>query len=268
MDTSKVKLRDLCFLEDTDMMKIVLSSGDYFPGFYRFTMGTQFIGEESLNLGTLIWLYLYQESTHHYFHREDWLELQHEIHDREIASERARNAGNFPHVREMFTERMMNWYTEASGFDLIYLDTTKKIDKFEIEKTYYFMGSLVRFENDHFMIGYNDITKQNTIDLKVGESNFFKYLNEVYSNEQISDLFIEAEIVAELLFNDCSQLGKINLDDSKIDSYLLKSIEGKLLAAPINSRDLPMRFAKTIRLTNFRRGGDGAFEPWRTNQNW
>lgn len=267
MNIEQVKLRDLCYLNDEQLMQIILSSGDYFPGFYRFTLGTQFIGEETLNLSTLVWLYLYQQSTGTTFHKEDWLELQHEIHDRDIASDQARNAGNFPHVRDLFEQKMMDWYFNAKGLDIIYMDTESKSDEIKEGQTYYFMGSLINFENSCLRVGHNDLSRESLLELRVSADVFYNYVNATFSKQQISDLFLESEIVAHLSFDETEQ-GHIEMQEEHIDKFMLKNTQGKLLAAPVESRDIPMRFAKTIRLTNFRREDNGTFHPWRTNQNW
>jgi hypothetical protein len=60
----------------------------------------------------------------------------------------------------------------------------------------------------------------------------------------------------------------LSMDEMRLDSYMLLPPELKVFASPVESRDLPMRFAKPIRLTNFKRGRDGAFSVWQSNQNW
>lgn len=267
MNSSKVKLKDLCYLSEFNLMKIIFSSGDYFPGFYRYTLGTQVVGDESLNLHTLIWLYLSQQMTHSFFSKEDWLELQHEIYDREIASEKARNAGNAPHVRDILNEKMMNWYFNCEGFDLIYIDIESRISELEENKTYYFMGSLISFSDKEVKINENKFSKHTSLNLNVSKDEAFEYIDSTFTKKQKQDLFLEAEIVGQLIFSKDNQ-GIVKMDEEKLDYYLLKNSNGKLLGVPICSKNLPIRFAKTIRLTNFRRDENGTFAPWRTNQNW
>jgi hypothetical protein len=267
MMTSVVNLNDLYDLSDLEMMKMIFSSGDYFPGFYRYTLGTQTIGDESLGLNTLIWLYFEQKMTGQLHSKEDWLDLQHEVHDRDVASESARNFHNFPEVRKMFAEKMMDWYFKAKGFDIAYIDTETKVEAFRPDIAYYFMGSMVKYENQKLHISYNCMTKESSLTLDVTLAEITKYLGETFKTQQITDLFLETQTIATLEFDDGDE-GVLNMNEDLIDSYLIKNSEMKVFAAPFESRDLPMRYAKCIRLTNFKRGNDGQFQTWQTDQNW
>lgn len=264
---SEVKISDLVEIDDFDMMRVLFSSGDYFPGFYRYTLGTQRVGDESLSLNTLIWMYFEQKMTGKKHHKELWLDLQHEIHDRDVASETARNARNFPSVRKSFSEKMMNWYFEGDGFDIAYQDIYTRVNAFESDTTYYFMGSLIRYENGRLHVGYNQFQKESALELRVRFDQVDKYLNEIFTPQQIGDLFLRAEIVAQLKF-DSNDVGELSFVEESLDSLLLKNSETKVFGAPFHSQDLPMRFAKSIRFTNFKRGDSGEFEAWQSDQNW
>jgi hypothetical protein len=266
MLTSKVNITDLVNIDEVNLMKMIFSSGDYFPGFYRYTLGTQKVGDESLGLSTLIWLYFEEKLSGKKHHKEDWLELQHEIYDRDISSNEARNFGNFPHVRDLISDRMMDWYFKASGFDIIYLDTENKISSFEKDKTYYFMGSLICYSEGKLKIGYNQLENESVEELEIEFEIVQNYLNSIFSKEDYSNLFLYADIIGELKFID--DFGRLKMDEKVIDQLLVKNSEMKVFAAPIESRHLPMRFAKSIRLTNFKRGDDGTFEVWKSDQNW
>ena len=267
MKLSNVKINDLYELDDTEMMKMIFSSGDYFPGFYRYTLGTQTIGDESLGLNTLIWLYFEQKMTGRMHSKEEWLDLQHEVHDRDVASESARNFHNFPEVRKMFADKMMDWYFKAEGFDILYLDTETRVKTFEMNTAYYFMGSIIKFQKNKLHISYNCMTDESSLALDLKFETIQKYLSETFTKKQIGDLFLEASTIATLHFDDGDE-GVLTMKEELIDSYLVKNSEMKVFAAPFESRKLPMRYAKCIRLTNFKRGNDGQFQTWQTDQNW
>lgn len=266
MNQSTVLLKDLYSLSAEQKMQMIFSSGDYFPGFYRYTLGTQRVGEESLGLNTLIWLFLEQKMTGNTHSKEDWLDLQHEIHDRDVASDTARNARNFPEVREMFAQKMMDWYFNASGFDIAYLDIETKVVEFEKNKTYYFMGSLIRQTETDLLISYNNLTAQSAMSIPVSFKETHAYITREFSSDQLRDLFLESEIIATLRFQ--NDEGQLEMNEKEIDALMLRHSETKVFGSPIESRYLPMRYAKSIRLTNFRRGEDGKFHTWQTDQNW
>ncbi len=266
MLTSAVKLKDLYNLDDHEMMKMILSSGDYFPGFYRYTLGTQKVGDESLGLSTLIWLYFEEKLKSKRHHKEYWLDLQHEVHDRDVASDSARNTRNFPEVRSLFAEKMMDWYFKSEGYDIAFLDVETKVKSIKMNKTYYFMGSLIHFTKDCFYVGYSDLTGESSMTLDVAFSDVELYLKDSFNQKQIGDLFLESEIIATLTFRNSE--GHLEMNEKDIDRLFLKDPDTKVFASPIESRYLPMRYAKSIRLTNFRRGEDGSFETWKTDQNW
>ena len=232
MIKSQVWGHNLSQIDSLNFMKMIFSSGDYFPGFYRFTLGTQKIGDESLSLNTLIWLYFEQKMTQNYHSKEDWLELQHEVYDRDIASEAARNAGNYPEVRDLFSKRMMDWYFNSKGYDIIYLDTNKKVDHIEKNRTYYFMGSLIHSSSRKLFIGYNKLKNESTIQLEISYEEVIDYLSSILTPQQITDLFLEADIVATLDFHD-ENAAKLNMQEKYFDEYLLKQSETKVFASPI-----------------------------------
>ncbi len=248
-------------------MKMIFSSGDYFPGFYRFTLGTQVIGDESLSLNTLIWVYFDQKFNKKTHHKEDWIELQHEIYEREVASDQARNAGNYPRARELFSKKMLNWYENAQGFDIIYLDTETLVQEFSENQSYYFMGSIVHYKNDQLHISYNSLTDKSAFSIDISFPSVVEYLNSTYSAQDFNTLFLYSDTVATLDFTN-EESGELVMKEDLLDSYLLLNSETKVFAAPFKSRSLPMRYAKPIRLTNFSRGTDGHFHVWRTDQNW
>lgn len=267
IEETSLPIHELAHIDDVDMMKLVLSSGDYFPGFYRYTLGTQKVGDESLGLNTLVWLYFEQKLEGRRHHKEDWLELQHEVHDRDVASEKARNAGNFPEVRDTLSESMMSWYFDSKGLDLIYLDTQKKVSSLEKNKTYYFMGSLIRQQDERLSIGHNALTQEESFSLACDPKTTFDYIKSSFTKEQIEDLFLEADIIGRLEFHE-DGMGTLNLAEEMLDELLIKDSETKIFGAPIESSKLPIRFAKSIRLSNFKRGEDGKFQLWKTDQNW
>jgi hypothetical protein len=264
---SKVDLRDLYNLSNEEMMQMIFSSGDYFPGFYRYTLGTQKVGEESLGLSTMIWLFFEQNMTKKRHHKEFWLDLQHEIHDRDVASDSARNARNFPEVRKIFSDKMMDWYFKAEGFDIAYIDTELKVQSFQEDTTYYFMGSLINYSDGKLNIGYNSMTKESALSIDIPFNTIQAYLTDTFTEKQIEDLFLESDIVATLKFTKEHE-GVLEMDEDIIEKLLLKSPDTKVFGSPIESRSMPMRYAKCIRFTNFRRGSDGQFETWQTDQNW
>jgi hypothetical protein len=264
---SSVDLKTLYELSEEEMMQMIFSSGDYFPGFYRYTLGTQKVGDESLGLSTLIWLFFEQNMTNKKHHKEFWLDLQHEIHDRDVASESARNARNFPEVRNIFSDKMMDWYFKAEGYDIAYIDTELKVQEFQKNKTYYFMGSLINYSSGKLNVGFNSMTKEAALSIEITYEKIQEYLTDTFTVKQIEDLFLESEIVATLKFTK-EHLGVLEMNEESIDKLLLRSPDIKVFGSPIESRPLPMRYAKCIRFTNFRRGSDGEFETWQTDQNW
>ncbi len=254
--------KSLSELSDLEMMMTVLSSGDYFPGFYRYTMGTQKISDETLNLSNFIFLYLEQNINGFKHHKEEWLQTQHEVYDRDVASETARNYHNFPEARKLITDGMYNWYFDETEYDVFYMKTDHKIEEVEINKTYYFMGSLIRYENGKLKIGYNDYLNEAVLSLNVSWDEFCSYLKKTFQKDWIGDLFLESEVIGCLSFDD-KEMGSIGVHDERVDEYLAKAFNLRVFAVPSKSRKLPIRFAKHIRLSNFQMNESGRFQVWK-----
>jgi len=223
-------LIDLAYIDDLEYAKIILSSGDYFPGFYRFTMGTRKYDQGQMTISGLLKAYFNQPLTYGELMNYPCKRLE-ELDDRlKGRSDLA--------VYELLDEKYKSWMLHANEYDLVLLEKHNLKD-LEVDTTYFFMGALIRFTKDSILLGYDDYRKT-TIETINAPFTFVKdYVSKIYSN--FSDLFIPAEVIGTIIID---ELVTIDIDIKK----LLTTDNSNVVFGSNRdaSKNLSMRWAKDI----------------------
>jgi hypothetical protein len=240
-----IDLSNLAQCSDTDFLKILFSSGDFFPGFYRFSLGTRVVEKHQLTPNSLVTNYIQQEATSTFRTRHEWLKLA----QTKIESLDYRNASrNNDEIYQVIDDAYKKWMLTAKIYDIAILDPETKISELELNTTYFFMGSLVRFTETSVKIGFDSLRDQWLYETRVDVNKLIEQIANIYKDD-LPILFFPADIVAALSFDD-SDLGSIHMTDDTIMRLAFSSGSGILVASNRDtSADLPIRWAKDILLS-------------------
>lgn len=233
-------LIDLAYnLTPEQYIKIILSSGDYFPGFYRFTMGTRKIEFGQLTINGFIKSYFGQKRT-----RSDWMKFMSERLNH--LDERLKGRSDYA-VYELLDKKYKEWVNNSSEYDIVLVETKNK-KQLEKDTTYFFMGALIRFTDDFVLLGYDDLRHSSAEIINVKYELVEEIINEMYP-DNFSDLFLPAEIVGTLMFD--GDVGELITNDIVVEKLLMVNEESVLFASNRNvSKKLSMRWAKDICLSD------------------
>jgi hypothetical protein len=223
-------LIDLAYIDDLEYAKMILSSGDYFPGFYRFTMGTRKHDIGQMTISGLIKAYFNQPLTY-----KDL--MSYPCKRLEELDDRLKGRSDLA-VYELLDEKYKSWMLHANEYDLVLLEKHNLKD-LEVDTTYFFMGALIRFTEDSILLGYDDYRKTTIETIDVPFTFVKDYISKIYSN--FSDLFIPAEVIGTIIIDD---LVTIDIDVKK----LLTTDNSNVVFGSNRdaSKNLSMRWAKDI----------------------
>ena len=235
-----INLIDLAYkLTPEQYFKIILSSGDYFPGFYRFTMGTRKIEPGQLTIQGFIKSYYGEKRS-----RSDWMKFMMSRFD--SLDERLRGRSDYA-IYELLDDKYKEWVNNSSEYDIVLVETQNK-KQLEKDTTYFFMGALIKFTDECVLLGHDDLRNVTTEKIPVNDSQVENIISEMYSNN-FSDLFLPAKIVASLKF--VNDFGELVSDEENIQNLLLVHDESVLFASNRDvSKNLSMRWAKDICLSD------------------
>ena len=223
-------LIDLAYIDDVEYAKMILSSGDYFPGFYRFTMGTRKYDSGQMTISGLLKAYFNQPLSYGDLMNYPCKRLN-ELDDRlKGRSDLA--------IYELLDEKYKSWMLHANQYDLVLLEKNNLKD-LQVDTTYFFMGALIHFTKDSILLGYDDYRKSTVETINVPFIFVKEYVSSIYEN--FSDLFIPAEAIGTIIIN---ELVSIDLNLEK----LLTTDNSNIVFGSNRdvSKDLSMRWAKDI----------------------
>lgn len=220
-------------------IEIILSSGDYFPGFYRFTMGSRKIESGQLTINGFIKSYFGEKRT-----RDSWMNFM--VHRLKSLDERLKNRSDYA-VYEMLDQKYKEWVYNSSEYDIVMVETQNK-KQLEKDTTYFFMGALIRFTDDFVLLGYDDFRNDSVEKIPVKYETVENIINRIYENN-FPDLFLPAQIVGVLKFE--NGLGELISNESIIEKMLMVDEQSVLFASNRDvSKKLSMRWAKDICLSD------------------
>jgi hypothetical protein len=228
---------ELAYIDDHDYVKYIFSSADYYPGFYRFTMGDRNNEEGQLSCKGLLKAYFNQEFSGSVYTHEDFTYFTLKKHN----SLRQRNLSRSDMaVYDILDVKYKEWQVSDVNYDIALLEIDNTSDVLELGITYFFMGSLIRFNRDSIYLNYNLLTS--SYQSKLMFDNPIEYASEMFK-ESIKEFFFPADIVASI------DNGNITMN-SETTSRLLTCHTNSLVIASNSQRssELPIRWAKDILL--------------------
>lgn len=231
-------------ITDQEFAKLVVSSGDYFPGFYRFTMGDRNHERKQLSLKGLIACYFDQEVNSKKYTREQWTTYTKERHHVLDARNSSRSDS---WVYEMLDQGYLKWMTEAREYDIALIEIDSGVDRIALDETYFFMGSLIRFEKNSLSLGFDLLRNESVLTIETDTSELIEYTEKMYQSH-LKDFFLPADCVASLKMND--NLGTLSMSDKTVARAMTSDSNTVVIASNRNvSKQIPIRWAKDIILT-------------------
>ncbi len=250
----KIALKDLTYIDEFDLLKIILSSADRFPGLYRFSSSWKRELESDSFMKALSFLEVchltYKGKS---WSKSEWLEVHQKIFSLAFG-ENSRDSDRKDRVAgELLKQKATDWYNSASSLSLAIIETNLLVSEIEIGVSYYMMGSLIRFEENCVKISYNDFKQTAHTVFNIPFLKVKKYIDETFSVSSLGELFFRAEIIADLTF-DNNEIGSLKFKDEVVESLLINFSGNAPIFASINYREeLPIRFAKLLGVSNVAR---------------
>lgn len=245
-------LQQLCYPNDQDLLKIILSSADRFPGLYRISSSFKNTLDSDLYMK---WIHFFEvtyrtQKNNQTWDRSEWLNAQDSVFDIGFGSNSRNEERAEDDLKAILRDKYYSWYNNSKLFCLAVIDNQTPIQEIEVDSTYYMMGSLIRFTQDSIHIGWDQLTQKSykTIELPFAESK--KFIESIYSDQAIQDLFFKSEIVGHLSFNE-KNIGTLKFDNTFIENnFHLFNPKSIILGANLYDTKLPIQFAKPIGVSN------------------
>ena len=231
-------------ITDQEFAKLVVSSGDYFPGFYRFTMGDRNHERKQLSLKGLLACYFDQEVNSKKYTREQWTTYTKERHQFLDARNSSRSDSS---VYEMLDQGYLKWMTGAREYDIALIEIDSGVNRIALDETYFFMGSLIRFQKDSLSLGFDLLRNESVLTIETDTSELIEYTERMYQSH-LKDFFLPADCVASLKMND--NLGTLSMSDKTVARAMTSDSNTVVIASNRDvSKQVPIRWAKDIILT-------------------
>lgn len=229
------------YLSSDEFVKWVLSAGDFFPGFYRFTMGDRNEEKGQLTISGLLDAHFSGKT----YTREEWTKF---CKARHKALDPRNLARSDSAVYELIDQGYLKWMTEATTYDILVMEIDNGAVALEKDTTYFFMGSLLRFTDTELLVGYDDLRDAATLRLPIDFDDIKAYVERIHG-EYLSDFFLPASVVASLTFGDTGR-GELQMSDESVAHVATAHSNSLLIASNHDvSHRLPIRWAKDILLS-------------------
>ena len=135
-------------LTEEEYAKMVLSSGDYFPGFYRFTMGDRNHEDGQLTIKGLTSRYFEQISLDKTYSRSEWTAFT----NKRLSAQDLRNEAHSDYaIFELLDEKYKEWMTAAVKYDIAVIDIDCGVDELKLNETYLGFTAIVELVNSVFL---------------------------------------------------------------------------------------------------------------------
>ena len=247
----QIDLSSLTYINEMDLFKIIISSADFFPGLYRISTSWKQNLEQDSYLKLLSFLEIaFHSEKGRQFSRDQWFKAHEEFFDLSYGKESRNEQRAEDDIKVLLKNKGYHWYRKPKSFALTLIDSATPVAQIEVNKTYYMMGSLLRFEENRFLVSYDDFSRESVLSLNVSFHEAIKYIQSAFSSDSLKKLFLQAQIVAHLDFDKEDQ-GILTYDMNSIDSLFERFPANCPLFASVNHQpNLPIRFAKLIGVSN------------------
>lgn len=231
-------------ITDSEVAKVILSSGDFFPGFYRFTIGDRNHEQGQLSVSGMLSTYFNQLATGTQYTRDQWVSY---CKARHAALDERNRSRSDSAVYDIIDKGYLQWMTGSSEFDIAIIEIDKQVCAIKQDTTYFFMGSLIRFTDSHLLLGYDLLRNTHTTAIPINFSEIKTYVENVY-RDNLYKLFNHADLVAELSFD--NNIGKLTMSDKTVEHSILAHDNSVVIASNRDvSKHIPIRWAKDILLS-------------------
>lgn len=231
-------------ITDEEFAKVIISSGDFFPGFYRFNIGNRKEEDGQLTVKGLTSAFLEQVTNNKNFSRTDWTSYTKKRH--EVLNSRNLSRSDSV-VYDLLDKSYFSWMIEAKEYDIALIEIDSEVKEIIQNRTYFFMGSLIRFTDKELQIGFDFLRNQTLIKVPIVVDDLIEYTHKIYGNN-LRKLFLPADIVASLKFED--ETGILSMTDSSFLRTVMSAENSILISSNRDvSSNIPIRWAKEIILT-------------------
>ncbi len=242
--------KDLTYLSQFDLFKIIISSADRFPGLYRISSSW----EQSLADRKFMKLIDFMEALFHsekgrQWTKKEWLQTHDDIFKSAFGKNSRNDQREENDIKETLKEKNYNWYSRPNSFRLLTIDTLLPTLELLEGQSYYMMGSIIRFDSNKVRIAYDYYADQSYLDLDISFSESKKYIDQTFSKQAFGELFLHAEVVGHLGFKD--DLGSLLCTKNKFESLFETFLPtSHIFASVIYPQKLPIEYAKPIGVSN------------------
>lgn len=247
----EILIENINALQNTDVFKILMSSAEHFPGMYKISLDHQpFLANSSY----LKLINVYEMLINHKLESIPFRqllsaqELQH-LYIFEKSNRNTKRKDN--EMKELLPQKNQAWLNTLSKLNLCVVDNVLPISHIECDRTYYMMGSLIRFKKDAVLVGYNHYLDQTALKLSIDFTFAEKYLESIYKPDDLEKLFMKAEVIGQLSPSESGFcLLKCHFENL---NTLLAEFHPNSLVMGASARDenpLPIDFAKPVLLSN------------------
>ena len=227
------------YIQDEEFVKLILSSGDFFPGFYRFTMGDRNEEEGQLTIPGLIASTFGEGRS-----KEDWLDFTKKRLEQSNIRSRERSDDE---VYKLISDKYTNWMFNADKYDIAVIEIDNGVDEIVPDQSYFLMGSLIRFTSTEFSIGYDLLRDTATLRIPIDFNKIKEYCHTIYG-DNLKDFFLPADLIATVDVNS----GVVDMTEDTIARAMVAHSNSVLIASNHDvAKGLPIRWAKDILLSDY-----------------
>jgi hypothetical protein len=247
-----IPLKTLINPSEEELAKIIISSADRFPGLYRISSSFKQALEGDIFMK---WIDFFQtaylaKTQNKSWSRSEWSKAQDYIFSLAYGRGSRNEERSEQDIKKIMRDKYHEWYATPQKFRLAVIDTSTPVLDIECGKTYYLMGSLLRFEENSLEVGWDQVNKKSYQSLKVPFKVLYQCMHSIFNIEDITDLFIRAESVAHLDFTN-SETGNLIFDLNHIEK-VFHDFDPKslVMGSAIYKQNVPVQFSKPMGVTN------------------
>lgn len=247
----KIHLKNLAYIEKFDFLKIILSSADRFPGLYRFTSSWKNDLEDNQFLKALSFLEAcYKSDLNTKWTRDEWLRVHDKVFDLSFGEKGRNSERKDIDTGEMLKKMSTEWIDRAKSISLAVIEINFPVLEIIPDNTYYVMGSLIRFTQQHTYISYDHFEGKWHTKLDVGFEEVSNYIKNTFSPSSLSELFYKAEIIGKLRFHENGETD-LDFDRNQLNELLITFTPNAPVFGTIDYPEiLPVRLAKLVGVSN------------------
>ncbi len=253
-----IELRSILALSPLEMAKVILSGADYHPGLWRESPAWEQIRHDERYMKWINFLEMLQLSHKgRRWTKSQWGAAHAHVHrlaygpksrgDLQASPSERINAS-----RAAIRRAIRHRFDEARSISLVCVDVETAYESLSPGESYYFMGSVLRFDRDRFRVGYDHVKGTATLDLAVGFDEVSDFVARSFGPRRFSDLFLKAEVVAHVHFSE-DDGGRVEAGNFDESAWTRFSFSSPILAAAEREIQSPIRFAQPLAVSDVTR---------------